>query len=227
MSGLWTSALNSAGSHLSAGWFWLFPLLFAIHDAEEASYVWKEGSLHNSISYTTLNVAPDTRGYLIRVDHLYGGRGLGDGAGCVTSGDLHIRGAVGRIYGPRFCPSLSRVARPQVHSWCRNSAAARCIRRLVHLRQTHRNGDPELDVGRSQFCSRHSCHVAFDLGRSEGRLDLRLRSAVPRRSGGCTRCRLLSHAMRPRCRPTPCDEGLIRWCFSSKPDEGAPRRHKV
>jgi len=56
MSGLWTSALESAGSHLSAGWFWLFPLLFAIHDAEEAAYVWKEGSLHNSISYTTLNV---------------------------------------------------------------------------------------------------------------------------------------------------------------------------
>jgi len=56
MSGLWTSAFESAGSHLSAGWFWLFPLLFAIHDAEEAAYVWKEGSLHNSISYTTLNV---------------------------------------------------------------------------------------------------------------------------------------------------------------------------
>ncbi len=56
MSELWTSALESAGSHLGAGWFWLFPLLFAIHDAEEAAYVWMKGSLHNSISYTTLNV---------------------------------------------------------------------------------------------------------------------------------------------------------------------------
>jgi hypothetical protein len=56
MSEFWTSALEPAGSHLSAGWFWLFPLLFAIHDAEEAAYVWMEGSLHNSISYTTLNV---------------------------------------------------------------------------------------------------------------------------------------------------------------------------
>jgi uncharacterized protein with HXXEE motif len=52
----WTGALEPAGVHLGAGWFWLFPLLFAIHDAEEAAYVWKEGSLHNSISYTTLNV---------------------------------------------------------------------------------------------------------------------------------------------------------------------------
>src|SRR5271165_7012590 len=56
MSEFWTSALQSAGSHLSAGWFWLFPLLFLIHDAEEAAYVWMKGSLHNSISYTTLNV---------------------------------------------------------------------------------------------------------------------------------------------------------------------------
>jgi hypothetical protein len=52
----WTSALENSGSHLSAGWFWLFPLLFAIHDTEEAAYVWMKGSLHNSISYTTLNV---------------------------------------------------------------------------------------------------------------------------------------------------------------------------
>ncbi len=52
----WTTALDSTGSHLSAGWFWLFPLLFLIHDAEEAAYVWTKGSLHNSISYTTLNV---------------------------------------------------------------------------------------------------------------------------------------------------------------------------
>jgi hypothetical protein len=56
MSEFWNSALESAGSHLSAGWFWLFPLLFAIHDAEEAAYVWMKGSLHNSISYITLNV---------------------------------------------------------------------------------------------------------------------------------------------------------------------------
>jgi hypothetical protein len=56
MSELWTSAFQSAGFHISAGWFWLFPLLFAIHDAEEATFVWMKGSLHNSISYTTLNV---------------------------------------------------------------------------------------------------------------------------------------------------------------------------
>ncbi|MGD1037594.1 MAG: HXXEE domain-containing protein [Roseiarcus sp.] len=56
MSEFWTNALETPGSHLSAGWFWLFPLLFAIHDAEEATYVWMKGSLHNSISYTTLNV---------------------------------------------------------------------------------------------------------------------------------------------------------------------------
>ena len=46
----------------------------------------------------------------------------------------------------------------------------------------HRNGDPELDVGRSRFCARQSCHVAFDLGCSPGRLDPRLRSAVLRRA---------------------------------------------
>jgi hypothetical protein len=56
ISELWTSAFESAGSHLSAGWFWLFPLLFAIHHAEEATSVWMKGSLHNSISYTTLDV---------------------------------------------------------------------------------------------------------------------------------------------------------------------------
>ncbi|MGO9173894.1 MAG: HXXEE domain-containing protein [Rhodomicrobium sp.] len=53
---LWTYALETPVSHLSAGWFWLFPLLFAIHDAEEATFVWMKGSLHNSISYTTLDV---------------------------------------------------------------------------------------------------------------------------------------------------------------------------
>ena len=56
MSELWTSAFESAGPPLGAGWFWLFPLLFAIHDGEEATFVWMKGSLHNSISYTTLNV---------------------------------------------------------------------------------------------------------------------------------------------------------------------------
>jgi hypothetical protein len=34
----------------------VFPLLFAIHDAEEATYVWTKRSLHSSISYTTLDV---------------------------------------------------------------------------------------------------------------------------------------------------------------------------
>ena len=56
MSEFWTSALEPAGSQLGAGWFWLFPLLFAIHAAEEAAYVWTKGSLRNSISYITLNV---------------------------------------------------------------------------------------------------------------------------------------------------------------------------
>jgi hypothetical protein len=37
MSELWTSAFESARSHLSAGWFWLFLLLFPIHDAEVAT----------------------------------------------------------------------------------------------------------------------------------------------------------------------------------------------
>ena len=36
--------------------FGFFQLLFAIHDAEEATFVWMKGSLHNSISYTTLDV---------------------------------------------------------------------------------------------------------------------------------------------------------------------------
>jgi hypothetical protein len=56
MSQLWASAFQSAGLHLSAGWFWLFPLLFLIHDGEEATYVWMKGSPHNSISSTTLNL---------------------------------------------------------------------------------------------------------------------------------------------------------------------------
>jgi len=50
MSQLWTYALGSAGSNLGAGWFWLFPLLFMMHDAEEGTAVWIKGSLHNSIS---------------------------------------------------------------------------------------------------------------------------------------------------------------------------------
>ncbi len=56
MSEFWTSALESTGWRLSVGWFWLFPLVFLIHDAEEATFVWIKGSLHNSISYTTLDV---------------------------------------------------------------------------------------------------------------------------------------------------------------------------
>jgi hypothetical protein len=56
MSEFRTNVLETPVSHLSAGWFWLFPLLFAIHDAEEATSVWMKGSLHNSISYTTLDV---------------------------------------------------------------------------------------------------------------------------------------------------------------------------
>jgi len=52
----WTYALESPNSHLSAGWFWLFPLLFLIHDAEEATSVWITGSLHNSLSCKPLNV---------------------------------------------------------------------------------------------------------------------------------------------------------------------------
>jgi hypothetical protein len=56
MSAIWTSLFESAPSHLSAGWFWLFPLLFLLHDSEEAYFVWMKGSLHNSISYVTLDV---------------------------------------------------------------------------------------------------------------------------------------------------------------------------
>jgi len=56
MSQLWTYALGSAGSNLGAGWFWLFPLLFMMHDAEEGTAVWIKGSLHNSISDKPLNV---------------------------------------------------------------------------------------------------------------------------------------------------------------------------
>ena len=56
MSDFWTYALETPASHLNAGWFWLFPLLFAIHDAEEAAFVWMKGSFHNSISYSTLDV---------------------------------------------------------------------------------------------------------------------------------------------------------------------------
>ena len=56
MSQLSTYALGSAGSHLGAGCFWRFPLLFTIHDAEEATSVWIKGSLHNSIFYTPLNL---------------------------------------------------------------------------------------------------------------------------------------------------------------------------
>ena len=46
---------GSAGSN-PRGHILASRLLFAIHDAEAAAYVWKEGSLHNSISYRTLNV---------------------------------------------------------------------------------------------------------------------------------------------------------------------------
>jgi hypothetical protein len=56
MSELWANALASTGSNLGARWFWLFPLLFIIHDTEEAISVWITGSSHNSISYKPLNV---------------------------------------------------------------------------------------------------------------------------------------------------------------------------
>ena len=56
MSEFWTNALETPASHLGAGWFWLFPLVFLIHDAEEATFVWIKGSLHNSISYRTSDV---------------------------------------------------------------------------------------------------------------------------------------------------------------------------
>ena len=56
MSEFWTNALEASGGRLGAGWFWLFPLVFLIHDAEEANFVWNKGSLHNSISHTTLDV---------------------------------------------------------------------------------------------------------------------------------------------------------------------------
>ena len=55
----WLSTPKSSGLHLNAGWFWLFPLLFLMHDAEEATFVWIKGSLHNSISYITLDF-PET-----------------------------------------------------------------------------------------------------------------------------------------------------------------------
>jgi len=56
MSEFLTFALDAPGPRLSAGWFWLFPLVFLIHDAEEATFVWIKGSLHNSISYRTLDL---------------------------------------------------------------------------------------------------------------------------------------------------------------------------
>ena len=56
MSELWTHALEAPVGRLGARWFWLFPLVFLIHDAEEATFVWIKGSLHNSISYRTLDV---------------------------------------------------------------------------------------------------------------------------------------------------------------------------
>src|SRR5271166_4025367 len=54
---------------------------------------------------------------------------------------------------------------------------------LIYAKLTHRNRDPKLDVGGNQFCSRHSCHVAFDPRGALGRFDLRLRRAVLRRRG--------------------------------------------
>ena len=53
---LWTYAIVQVENTLASGWFWLFPLLFAVHDAEEAAAVWIVGSLHNSISYKPLDV---------------------------------------------------------------------------------------------------------------------------------------------------------------------------
>ena len=74
MSEFWTGALVSARSQFSAGWFWLFPLSFAIHDAEEAAYVWTKGSLRNCISYITLNVSQTMAARLINWDWTPDGR---------------------------------------------------------------------------------------------------------------------------------------------------------
>jgi hypothetical protein len=181
MSELWTSAFESAGSQLSAGWFWLFPLLFAIHDAEEAAYVWKEGSLHNSISYTTLNVTQTLVAISFELTIFMAAAAWATEPGASHLAIFTFAVLLGGYTAHGFVHQ-SRVARPPVHSWCRNSVAVGRVRRLVHLRETHRNRDPELDFGRSQFCSRHSCHVAFDPRCSLGRLDLRLRSAVLQRA---------------------------------------------
>jgi len=178
MSGLWTSAFESAGSHLSAGWFWLFPLLFAIHDAEEAAYVWTKGSLRNSISYITLNVPQTMAAILFELTIFMAAAAWATEPGAshlaiftfaVLLGGYTAHGFVHLYLGWR------------AHQYTLGVATALPFV-VFHLRQTHRNRDPELDVGGSQLCSRGSSHVALDPCCSPGRFDLGLRSAVLRRA---------------------------------------------
>jgi len=103
MSEFWTYALETPASHLNAGWFWLLPLLFAIHDAEEAAFVWMKGSFHNSISYSTLDVPQMLVAISFELAILMAASPWGAGAGRVASSDLYIRRAVGRLCGARSC----------------------------------------------------------------------------------------------------------------------------
>jgi len=112
-----------------------------------------ERSLRNSISYITLNVPQTMVAILFELTIFMAAAAWATEPGASHLRSSHLRYCWG-IYRPRFRPPLSRLARPPVHSRCRNRVAVRCIRRLVHLRQTHRNRDLELDVGGRQFCSR-------------------------------------------------------------------------
>jgi hypothetical protein len=98
--------------HLSAGWFRLFPLLFAIHDAEEATFVWMMGGLHNSISYTTLDVPRMLMAISFELAMFMTAAAWAAAPGGIASGDLHLRGVAGRLYGPWVRPSLSGMAGP-------------------------------------------------------------------------------------------------------------------
>ena len=178
MSEFWTYALESAGSHLGAGWFWLFPLVFAIHDAEEATSVWIKGSLHNSDILHDVGCDPDAHGYLFRVDHLYGGRRLGGGAGCVTLAIFTFAVLLGGYTAHGF---VHLYLGWRAHGYTLGVATALPLvvfgGVLIYAKLIE-TGTLSWTLAASQFCSRRAYHVALDPRRSPGRPDLRLRSVV-------------------------------------------------
>ena len=174
MSEFWTYALETPASHLNAGWFWLFPLL-SIHDAEEATFVWMNGSLHNSISYTTLDVPQMLITISFELAIL-----VAASAWAAEPGASRLAIFICAVLLGGYAAHL--YLRWRAHAYTLGVATGAAVRRVRRLLQSTlelmETGSPELDIGSDQYCFGCSYHVAFDPHRALGRTELRVRSTV-------------------------------------------------